>query len=348
MREEVKMYNVKKQVSFMIPIITLFLFFVGFAFAKEREGKVTFQFDLEVPGEGKIVRLWVPYPVSDTNQDIKDIVITGNFSNSGIYREGVNGNIALYAEWSASTKKRVLTYEFGVKRKEVIRKDFPKRELSFSKEEFQDYLKATNNGPITGKVKEIGEKITKGKETNLGKAKAIYDWIVNNMYRDPNIKGCGLGDVERLLVSLGGKCADISSVFVALSKSVGVPAREIFGIRMLKEEKGDMTKSQHCWAEFYLPGYGWVPVDPSDVRKFMLEKKVKYPMDAKNVVEYYFGVVDESRIAYQTGRDIVLNPPQRGNKLNYFMYPYAEVDGKPFNEDIYGFNIGYKINFVEQ
>jgi len=71
-------------------------------------------------------------------------------------------------------------------------------------------------------------------------------------------------------------------------------------------------------------------------------------MDAKNVVEYYFGVVDESRIAYQTGRDIVLNPPQRGNKLNYFMYPYAEVNGKPFNEDIYGFNIGYKINFVEQ
>ncbi|MDO8724043.1 MAG: transglutaminase domain-containing protein [Syntrophales bacterium] len=342
------MYNVKKQVSFIIPIITLFLLFVGFAFAKEREGKVTFQFDLEVPGEGKIVRLWVPYPVSDTNQDIKDIVITGNFSSSGIYREGVNGNIALYAEWSASTKKGVLTYEFGVKRKEVIRKDFPIKELSFSKEEFQDYLKATNNGPITGKVKEIGEKITKGKETNLDKAKAIYDWIVNNMYRDPNIKGCGLGDVERLLVSLGGKCADISSVFVALSKSVGVPAREIFGIRMPKEEKGDMTKSQHCWAEFYLPGYGWVPVDPSDVRKFMLEKKVKYPMDAKDIVEYYFGVVDESRIAYQTGRDIVLNPPQRGNKLNYFMYPYAEVDGKPFNEDIYGFNIGYKINFVEQ
>jgi transglutaminase-like putative cysteine protease len=144
---------------------------------------------------------------------------------------------------------------------------------------------------------------------------------------------------------LGGKCGDIHSVFVALARSAGVPAREIFGIRMPKGKEGDMTKAQHCWAEFYMPGYGWVPVDPSDVRKVMLERAVADPKDVRDIVEYFFGAVDENRIAYQSGKDLTLNPPQKGDRLLYFMYPYAEVDGKPLNEDLYGFNIGYKITF---
>lgn len=317
------------------------------SFAKERQGEVTILFNLNAPVDSKEVRLWVPYPVSDENQTISDIKIAGNFSNSGIYREGANGNMALYTEWNGTLKERVLTYTFKVKRKEAIKAHFPKKELSFSKEEFKYYLKSTSLGPTTGKVKEFAEKITKGKRTNVAKAGAIYHWIVNNMHRDPNVKGCGFGEVEKLIVSMGGKCGDISSVFVALSRSAGVPAREIFGIRMPKGKTGDMTKNQHCWAEFYMPGYGWIPVDPSDVRKAMFEKKITNTNDVKDLVAYYFGAVDESRIAYQTGRDIILNPAQKSGKLNYFMYPYAEADGKPMNEDLFGFNIGYKISFKE-
>jgi len=94
-----------------------------------------------------------------------------------------------------------------------------------------------------------------------------------------------------------------------------------------------------------MPGYGWVPVDPSDVRKAMLEKKTSSLKDIKDLVEYFFGAIEENRIAYQTGRDLVLNPAQKGEKMNYFMYPYAEADGKALNEDLFGFNIGYKISF---
>ncbi|TAL25594.1 MAG: transglutaminase domain-containing protein, partial [Nitrospirae bacterium] len=244
-------------------------------------------------------------------------------------------------------KERILTYTFKAKRRESVKKDFPATELQFSKEELGKDLKPTSLGPISGKIEKLALSITEGKETNLAKARAIYDWIVINMYRDPAVKGCGFGDVEKLIVSLGGKCGDIHSVFVALARSAGVPAREIFGIRLPKGKEGDMTKSQHCWAEFYLQGYGWVPVDPSDVRKAMLEKKTTDLKDVNNIVEYFFGAVDESRVAYQTGRDIVLNPPQSGGKLNYFMYPYAEVEGKPLNEDLFGFNLGYKISFRE-
>ena len=81
-----------------------------------------------------------------------------------------------------------------------------------------------------------------------------------------------------------------------------------------------MTKAQHCWADWYSPGYGWVVVDPADVRKAILEKKI--PLEqSKPIREYYFGAVDESRIAIGTGRDLVLNPSQSGEPLNYFMEP---------------------------
>ena len=339
------MFLRKKAIALITVIFVLAL--TSLAFAKQRQGEVTIQFNLNAPADAKEVRLWVPYPLSDENQDIWDVKVNGNFSNSGVYREAVNGNTALYAEWNETMKERTLTYTFKVKRNEVVKKDFPKKELAFSKEEFKDYLKATSLGPTTGKVKELADKVTKGKKTNLAKSKAIYDWILNNMHRNPDIKGCGFGEVEKLIVSLGGKCGDIHSVFVALSRSAGVPAREIFGIRMAKGKEGDITKSQHCWAEFYMPGYGWVPVDPSDVRKAMLEKKTKDLKDVKDLVEYFFGAVEENRIAYQTGRDLTLNPQQKDGKLNYFMYPYAEADGKALNEDLFGFNLGYKISFKE-
>ena len=109
----------------------------------------------------------------------------------------------------------------------------------------------------------------------LEKARAIYDWTCENTYRDPDTRGCGKGDVCALLKKPGGKCTDISSVFVALARAAGVPAREIFGIRLGKKAEEDITGWQHCWAEFYLPGYGWVPADPADVRKAMLVEKLK-------------------------------------------------------------------------
>lgn len=317
-------------------------------FAKELNGTLTMQFDLNAPTDAKQVRLWIPYPLSDQNQSIQNVTVTGNYAKSAVYRDGESGNVFLYAEWNQPTKERKFTYSFDVNRKEVITKDFPKKELPFSKEEFKEDLKATSYGPTTGKVKELADNITKGKKTNLEKARAIYDWIVANMYRDPNIKGCGFGKVEQLLVDRGGKCGDIHSVFTALARSSGVPTRELWGIRLAKGKERDITKFQHCWAEFYVPGYGWVVADPADVRKAMLEKNIKDPKDVQDLVEYYFGAVDEKRVAYYTGKDVMLNPPQSGQRLNYIAYPYAEADGKPLNEDIYGFNIGYRILFTEK
>jgi transglutaminase-like putative cysteine protease len=325
--------------------LTMILVLFNASEAKERRAEVIFKINLKTPENCKDVRLWIPYPVSDENQTVEDVKIDGNYSSHGIYKEKEFGNSILYAEWKNPAKDRILTYAFKVKRKEVIRKDFPENEPSFNKAEFERYLTPTSLSPTSGKVKETAENITGDKKIILTKARAIYDWIVDNMYRDPQIKGCGIGEVERLLESLGGKCGDIHSVYVALARSVGVPSREIFGIRIPNGKEGDMTKAQHCWAEFYLPGYGWVPIDPADVRKIMLEKNLKLG-EEKEFREYYFGAIDESRIAYGMGRDLILTPPQKDGRLNYFMYPYAEGDGKAL-DDLFGFNLGYTITFKE-
>jgi transglutaminase-like putative cysteine protease len=149
------------------------------------------------------------------------------------------------------------------------------------------------------------------------------------MYRDPDTTGCGLGDVSKLLRKLGGKCTDISSVFIAICRASGVPAREVFSIRLGKKTEEDITTYQHCWAEFFVPGFGWVTADPADVLKAMLVEKLE--LKDPKVLEYrtyFFGGVDAYRVVLAKGRDLMLNPPQAGPPLNTFGYPYAEVGGK--------------------
>jgi transglutaminase-like putative cysteine protease len=165
--------------------------------------------------------------------------------------------------------------------------------------------------PTDGEVLEIAQQITNKHQGILKKSRAIYDWMVVNTTRDPSVKGCGLGIVELTLVKRSGKCADLSTVYVAIARASGVPAREVFGLRLGNKTKQDITGDYHCWAEFYLPGTGWVPVDPADVRKIMFAKGIDLE-EAVPYQEYYFGSVDENRIALKNGgRGIQLIPPAK-------------------------------------
>jgi len=296
----------------------------------DRQGIMTFDISFEMPRTANELRLWLPYVTSNEYQTVEDVKIDGNFDYSGVYREAEHGNIILYAKWNRDKEYARLTYSFQVKRKEMIMKNFPKKEAPIPADLMEKYLLPTSLGPTIGEVKKSAMEITSSKRTVLGKAMAIYDYIVENGERDPDIKGCGVGNVEALLKNLSGKCVDISSVFVTLARSVGVPAREIFGTRISKE--GDISGAYHCRAEFYLPGYGWVPVDPSDVLKLRLRQELE--LDDPETIEvrqYLFGAQSETYIDFYTGRDITLNPPQEGGKLTYIMYPYAEIDGKPLD-----------------
>lgn len=297
--------------------------------AQSRSGVVTLAVDLSAHEPGQEARLWIPYPVSDTHQVVSDVVVTGDFGSSGVYTDRVFGTPILYAQWPKEAKSRTLTFSFAVERLEIRQTGFPAVEPAWNPADYAEYLQATSLGPIDGPVKQLADSITAGKQTVLEKARAIYNWTVDNMYRDPDTIGCGKGDVCLLLEKPGGKCTDISSVFIALCRAAGVPAREIFSIRLGKKAEEDITGWQHCWAEFFLPGYGWVTVDPADVRKAMLTEN----LDLKNAKtreyrEFFWGGIDPYRVVIAQGRDVVLNPPQAGGALNTYGYPYAEVGGK--------------------
>lgn len=312
--------------------------------ARERSGQVTLAVTIAAPDDSKDVRVWIPYPTSNSTQDISDIKIEGNFTNSGIYREKETGNLALYADWTEATKDRAITLVFNATARELVKKDFPAHESDIPVE-IREYLKSTHFIPTDGKVKEIASSITNDKQSISEKARAVYQWVVENTVRDPSVRGCGTGEIEVVLARRGGKCADISTVFVSIARAAGVPAREVFGLRLGKKDNQDMSKGHHCWSEFYVPGYGWVPADPADVRKLMLVKKLDLK-EAQQYVDYYFGAVGQYRIALaRGGRGYYLNPRQNDGPLNYFMYPYAEVDGKSLEWLAAQTDLKYSITF---
>jgi len=209
--------------------------------------------------------------------------------------------------------------------------------------ELRHYLRPTRLLPTDGIVKETAEQITRNLRTDTEKARAIYDWIVDNTYRNPKTQGCGTGDIRFLLESrdLGGKCADLNALYVGLARAAGVPARDVYGIRVAKSGLGykslgaaseNVTKAQHCRAEVYLNEYGWVPVDPADVRKVMLEEPPgNRPADdemVKKVRARLFKSWEMNWMAYNFAHDVAL-PGSSGKPLGFLMYPQAEtVEGR--------------------
>ncbi len=298
--------------------------------AADRAGTVSFAIDVQAPARAKLVKLWFPYPTSDHSQAIENLKFRGNYSSFSLAREPVSGALYLYTEWVGPMRKRTLSVTFharAAERRAAALADsgepVPAEARRYLESDF--WIPADNP-----KVGALARKITAGKTETLAKARAVYDWVVENTRRDPDVPGCGLGLVEATLASRSGKCADISSVFVALARAAGVPAREVFGLRLGRQGETDITDGHHCWAEFYLPGRGWVPVDPADVQKAMLDKNIG-PDAAKPYRDYYFGAVDAFRIVLQRGGRGLAFSEGNAQRLNYFMYPYAEADGRPLD-----------------
>ncbi len=212
-----------------------------------------------------------------------------------------------------------------------------------NRSELEYFLRPTKLLPTDGIVKATADEITRGAKTDLDKARAIYEWIVDNTFRDPKTRGCGVGDIRFMLESrdLGGKCADLNALFVGLARAAGLPARDVYGIRVAKSELGyaslgtasnNITKAQHCRAEVHIGGHGWVPVDPADVRKVVLEEPPGNRTLQEEVVENararLFGSWEMNWIAYNFAHDVAL-PGSNRAPLGFLMYPQAETkDGR--------------------
>jgi transglutaminase-like putative cysteine protease len=191
--------------------------------------------------------------------------------------------------------------------------------------------------PVDGIVRETAEGIVRGKTTDIAKARALYDWMVENTFRDPKTRGCGVGDVSWMLKTgnLSGKCADLNALYVAMARSVGLPARDVYGIRVAPSAFGfkalgagsvNVTKAQHCRAEVWLADSGWTPVDPADVRKVVLEEPpANLSMTDLKVMaarRTLFGAWEGNWLAFNTAHDVQL-PASSEPPLPFLMYPQA-------------------------
>lgn len=291
-------------------------------------GTVTTNIDMTGYDAGKVVRVWVPVGQQNEDQEVGEPVIDASGDAKTEITTDDNGNKMVYIEWGADADPaaRKASVAFHAKRSEIRIAPEDMKEEGEVGDDMAEYLKSSKMVVVDGVVKEQADEITAGKTTMLEKARAIYDWVYDNFERNNDVIGCGQGDVCDLLVTRNGKCTDINSVFVALCRASGIPAREMFGIRM---NDADITGNQHCWAQFYLPGTGWIYADPADVLKAVLTNEWdKSDTEALEMKEYYWGGVDEKRVELSRGRDLTLSPAQAGGELNDFGYPYAEVDGE--------------------
>jgi transglutaminase-like putative cysteine protease len=293
-----------------------------------------------------VTRAWIPVPLMTETTYFRRLGDSwkGNAAVARVARDEKYDAGFVYAEWPATERAPVIevTSRFATRNHAV---DVSKPPASAPREDavvLRKYLEPTALIPTDGIVLETSRQIVKGQTSELGKARAIYDWVVDNTFRDPKVKGCGLGDVKTMLETryLGGKCADLNALYVGLARAAGLPARDVYGVRCAESAEfkslgkgGDISRAQHCRAEVHVSGYGWVPVDPADVRKVVLEERAgaSLPLNDAAVLKArakLFGAWEMNWLAYNYAHDLKL-PHSTGTPLPYLMYPQSEtVEGR--------------------
>ncbi len=306
---------------------------------------VTTRVDLSViKGQG---RVWLPLPSLQTPWQQS---LTHDYSTNGkaeIKADGHEGAKFLYAQFDADNKKPFVEVISRVrtKNRQTTWNDAsstPAQGLAEEASNLKYYTRATRWLPTDGIVKKTALQVTQGAKTDTEKVRALYDWVVSNTYREPKVRGCGEGDIKTMLETgnLGGKCADINAVLVGLCRSVGIPARDVYGLRLVpsafsyKELSGNPSNlkgSQHCRSEVYLKNRGWVAMDPADVAKVMRQetpewiKTIEHPV-VKPVYQTLFGGWEGNWMGWNTSHDLVLPGSQQKEPLPFLMYPVAEND----------------------
>ncbi len=305
--------------------------------AKWRTFEVTTRVEIAKPSG--VPRAWVPLPLAADTDYQKGLgrSSAGNAKVARAHQDEKYGAAIFYAEWRAGEPAPVVEVTTRhATRDRAVDPGEPATGVPEDRRVLAKYLAATKLIRTDGIVRSTAVEITQGATTDLAKARAIYEWIVDNTFRDPKVRGCGVGDIGWMLETrnLGGKCADLNALFVGLARAVGIPARDVYGVRVADSaefkslgKSGEITKAQHCRAEFYLPTHGWVPVDPADVRKVVLEERGGLPLGDPTVRRArakLFGAWEMNYLAYNYAHDVKL-PNSTGEPVAFFMYPQGET-----------------------
>jgi transglutaminase-like putative cysteine protease len=299
----------------------------------ERVVRLTFDCEIaELPPGARSVDFWVPMPSSNQRQTIK--LLNARDLGAGRFTEDkVFGNRLYYRRFhipavagdeKAKAGRRApikltLVYDVHVREETVAAaKQLISTRADVPGGKFVPYLAETRMIPIKGRITDLalGIQLPDGEPLRAGRK--LYDHLVDTMTYNYLARGAGKGDAVWACDSKTGDCTDFHSVFIGLCRWRGIPADHVFGLPMPPEKAEGDIKYCHCWAQFWVAGVGWVPIDASRANK--------YPKDR----DYYFGTLGSTWVTLAHGRDLVLEPPQKGGPINMLDGPVAEVDGKPF------------------
>jgi transglutaminase-like putative cysteine protease len=273
---------------------------------------------LSVPATAKRVDVWVPLPSDGPYQAVTDVKVDAPVPVE-MGKDSAGNRVAHFV----LDRPALLGTDLEVKaRYRIVRTEAVSGALADRKAPADPaaYLAPNRLVPETPRMKELSDRLSKGRPDATGKARAFYDYLVDNGTYDKTAPGWGKGDSERFCDVKKGNCTDFHSAFMALARAQKIPVRFFIGFP-LKAEKEGTVPGYHCWAEFWT-GTVWAPVDASDAAK------TKEPVKKA----YLFGNLDADRFEITTGRDLTLSPAQKDGPVNFFIYPYVEVDGKAYAE----------------
>lgn len=183
----------------------------------------------------------------------------------------------------------------------------------------EKFLQPSGLIPIDGRIAAEALSVAGAVADPMRQARVLYDHIVESVLYDKTGQGWGKGDAVYACDFRKGNCTDFHSLFIGESRSLGIPARFVMGFPLPADRKNGEIPGYHCWAEFFVEPYGWVPIDASEAHK------------DRSRQEELFGGLDANRIGFTIGRDIRL-PGAAAGPLNYVIYPHVEIDGQTYSE----------------
>jgi len=258
----------------------------------------------EIKGEA---RVWLPLARTDAFQTVTEEELNIPMKWEKVQdRDYGNDICVLYPQSSDSGKTVEVRYR-------VVRKE--KAPYPANATETARYLRPETLVPINETFKTLAQKAAAGKTDDLERAKALYDHVIGRMRYDKSGTGWGRGDAIYACDARTGNCTDFHAYFIALARSIGIPARFAIGATIPADKNEGTIDGYHCWAEFLADGR-WVPVDISEAWK------------NPKLADYYFGHNPANRFELTKGRDLVVDPEPASGPINFLVYPLFEMNGE--------------------
>lgn len=273
-------------------------------------GRDEFQFTYRVrlPELSGAAKIWLPLAQSDAYQTIESVKISAP-SKWRLLDELRYGNKILFLTLGQEDSGKLIEITYQVSRRE-------KSPYSADNRAPQDDLKPERLVPDDPAIRDIAEKTIKGKPTDLMRARALYDHVIDQLRYARYGDGWGEGNAVYACYAKSGNCTDFHSYFIALARSVNIPARFAIGAAIPSERNNGGIDGYHCWAEFFADGKWW-PVDISEADK------------NSSLASYYFGHQPANRIELSVGRDLQVEPGPASGPINFLAFPVLEVEGRP-------------------